>query len=170
MTGRYQVKFTHPQTRKTHYAIYHGEKAYFSDGEWAAATGKVWVEDALKGNLYQVPENWLVDIPSQYGKWNPDTQMWEDSDEFQSFIQDEMKKAETKSDSLTKFDVGAMFSVGVADGSAYYVVTKVNKRTCRIEWRGFCADRWVDQFFGYGGSFDKAKIASMCRGKFKIGS
>lgn len=44
-----------------------------------------------------------------------------------------------------------LFSIGVADGSATYVVTKVSGSKCDVEWRGFGnGDRYTDHFFGYG--------------------
>jgi hypothetical protein len=44
-----------------------------------------------------------------------------------------------------------LFSIGVADGQATYVVTKVSGSKCDVEWRGFGnGDRYTDHFFGYG--------------------
>lgn len=82
--------------------------------------------------------------------------------EFDAYVEKELEKAQEKSDAATGLK-DKMFAVGVADGSAYYVVTKENKKTVKIEWRGFCPDRWTDHFFGYGGSFDKNRIASMIK-------
>lgn len=48
--------------------------------------------------------------------------------------------------------VGKLLQVPRGDGYASYVVTKVNKTTCRLEWRGFSPDRWVDLRWGYGAS------------------
>lgn len=47
--------------------------------------------------------------------------------------------------------VNKLFSIGVADGSATYIVTKVTGTKCDVEWRGFDnGDRYTDHFFGYG--------------------
>jgi hypothetical protein len=48
--------------------------------------------------------------------------------------------------------------VPVGDGYAFYLVTKVNPRTCDVEWRGFSPDRWTDQVLGYGGRFPRERI------------
>lgn len=47
--------------------------------------------------------------------------------------------------------VNKLFSIGVADGSATYIVVKVTGTKCDVEWRGFGnGDRYTDHFFGYG--------------------
>lgn len=57
------------------------------------------------------------------------------------------------------FGVGSIFNLPVADGRAYYIITKVNKTTCEIEWRGFGGiDRYFDHFLGSGGKYDIEKI------------
>ncbi len=55
--------------------------------------------------------------------------------------------------------VGRMFTLGVADGRAYYVVVKVGPKTCKVEWRGFCLDRYVDQVLGYGKTLPAKDVA-----------
>lgn len=60
-----------------------------------------------------------------------------------------------------KLRVGHTFSVGVGDGYAYYVVTKVAKVNCTVEWRGFCPDNYRDGFFGFGGTFRVCDVARM---------
>jgi hypothetical protein len=83
--------------------------------------------------------------------------------EYDRYINDAYKAAMALSDSLPDGVVkGKLFSVGVGDGSASYVVTKVNKKSVKIEWRGFCPDQWVDQTLGYGGSFPKHCIERHC--------
>jgi hypothetical protein len=49
--------------------------------------------------------------------------------------------------------VNDIFNVGVADGSAWYIVKKVNKKTCKVELRGFCPDSYQCQILGIGGTF-----------------
>lgn len=69
---------------------------------------------------------------------------------------------------VQKLQKGQMFAVGVADGSAYYVVTKVNPKTCDVEWRGFCPDRWVDQVLGYGCRQPRQQIERLILGFAQI--
>ena len=47
--------------------------------------------------------------------------------------------------------VGKMFSIGVGDGAANYIVTAVNGAKCDVEWRGWHnGDRYTDHYFGWG--------------------
>lgn len=68
--------------------------------------------------------------------------------------------------------VNDMFSIGVADGSAEYVVTAVNGNRCTVEWRGFWnADAYTDHHFGWGRKSslaDVARYVDMKRGMAKI--
>lgn len=74
------------------------------------------------------------------------------ADEYANFVNTAHENAKHRSDSLPPgLHVGKMFRVPRGDGYAHYVVTKVNKKTVDIEWRGYCLDRWVDDRFGYGG-------------------
>lgn len=55
------------------------------------------------------------------------------------------------SDSL---QVNDQFSIGVADGSADYVVTRIARSTCDVEWFGANnPDRYLDHHYGWGGTF-----------------
>jgi hypothetical protein len=54
----------------------------------------------------------------------------------------------------SKFGVGSMFSIEIADGRATYLITKVNKTSVKIEWFGaHNLDRYIDHHFGWGGTF-----------------
>jgi hypothetical protein len=66
-------------------------------------------------------------------------------------------------ESLTAFGPGALFSVGVGDGSADYVVTKVTKTKAHVEWVGICGDDYYDHHFGGGGVFPLADVQRYCR-------
>jgi len=80
-----------------------------------------------------------------------------ENDEYDLYVEEQLVKAQDESNDVTGL-VGKMFTVPVADGCSYYVVVKENKKTVKIEWRGFCLDRYVDEFLGYGGTFDKDRI------------
>ena len=61
--------------------------------------------------------------------------------------------------------LGKIFSIGVADGYAYYEVVRVNKKTVRIKWRkDLCLDDY--QYFGWGegGLVDIGLIEQRVRG------
>ena len=77
--------------------------------------------------------------------------------EYDKYIDKELALAIKASDKA-KGLVGKMFSCGVGDGSAFYVVVGETKTKADIEWRGFSLDRWESPVFGMGGRFDKKLI------------
>ena len=73
--------------------------------------------------------------------------------EFDKFFQDEMDKSKALPKGL---QVGKIFSIGVADGSAYYEITKIFKARVHLKWRReLCPDHYMDHHFCQGGSFEK---------------
>ena len=91
--------------------------------------------------------------PYGWEEYDEETHMSIDT-EFDRYINDEYKKAVKKSDKVGEGLVkNKLFSVPVADGRAWYVVTKVNKNNCNIEWRGFHCDNYRDGTLQWGGSF-----------------
>jgi hypothetical protein len=136
---------------------------YHSQAKEEFAKGNLIIEDAITGNLatleYKHDAIEIEEIP--FGSYNMETG-W--SDEYGQFVEAEHKKAREISDSAGEgLKVGKMFTTGVADGFASYVVTKVNKKTVDIEWRGFCCDRYYDQILGAGGRFDRSIIEAQVR-------
>jgi hypothetical protein len=108
-----------------------------------ASTGKCIVQDAVTYKRWIVELAFVEDIPYDY-----------DNEQFtahRAYIEEEFQKAQKLSASLGEgIHKGKMFSIGVADGMAHYVITKVNKKSCSVEWRGFCLDGYTDHYFGYG--------------------
>lgn len=156
---RYQVKFQ--RDGKTIFGIVRYASSLDKDAQAAKARGEVIVDDAVFPVAYRVKEADLTDIKSEFGSLDPKTREFVGGDELRQYVQAELKKA-VEADEKVKdgVGVGSMFRVGVADGYASYVVTKVNKKkTCKVEWRGFCADRWTDHHFGWGGTFKLDDVA-----------
>lgn len=155
MENHYLVKFK--INNKTHYGIVNEYSEYKNSPD------EYIVEDAVLPKSYRVKEKDLIDLPHTLcGKWV--NGQWTPEGEYNIFVDQEFNKAEKLSNSLPKgLCVGKLFGTGVGDGTAYYVITKVNKKTCKIEWRGFSPDRWVDRHFGYGGSFPNSMIARFVR-------
>lgn len=122
---------------------------YYEDGQ------QVIVDDAVTLDRYVLNVDALTDIRPTF---NP-------LDEYHDFLETERAKATTLSRSLPDgVHVGKLFTVPMGDGYAYYVVTKVNKKTVDIEWRGYSADRWIDFRFGAGGREKREIIESLiCR-------
>ena len=113
------------------------------------------VEDPIDGQLTLVPYD-RVEIQKQefgWSKCDPETNMSIET-EFDRHINNAYKEAMRKSKEAGEgVAKNKLFTVSVADGYAYYVVTKVNKKSVKIEWRGFCPDRYADGTLGYGGTF-----------------
>lgn len=97
----------------------------------------------------------VEDQPFTWGEMDEETRMPTGS-EFDRYIFKEYKEHVKRSD-----DAGAgikkhkMFTVGVADGCAHYVVTSAGKKNVKIEWRGFAPDNYFDMTLGGGGSFPR---------------
>jgi hypothetical protein len=49
--------------------------------------------------------------------------------------------------------LGRIMKFQHADSHAYYVITKVNKSTVRLDWLNYC-DAWVDDRCGYACTMD----------------
>lgn len=121
---------------------------YYEDGQ------QVIVDDAILPKRYVLNVDALTEIRSTY---NP-------VDEYHQYLNDEYHKAKDFAENLPEgLHIGKMLSVPAGDGCAFYVVTKVNKKTVDIEWRGFSPDRWVDFRFGGEGREPKDVIEAMVR-------
>jgi hypothetical protein len=85
--------------------------------------------------------------------------------EYPEHVQAEYLKAHKLSDSVKGFGIGKLFSIGVADGLAYYVVTKLDseKGLALVEWRGFCLDRYTDHWLGWGEWVPISKVKPLCK-------
>lgn len=131
-----QVKFLRNGETK------YGEvRQYCEDGKKAIAKGEYIVDDAILPVAYRIKMNEATEIPMR----------WDMLDEYQAYVKQCFKDAANLSDQLgDKVTVGKLFALGVADGCAWYIVTKVNRKTCVVEWRGFELDRYTDRWLGYG--------------------
>lgn len=110
------------------------------------------VEDAVTGKTWHCPAADMVF----------EEQKWEDGNEYDAYVEKEYKKAVKLDKKVGKgVKIGKLFRMGVGDGYAFYVITSVTGNKVKVEWRSFQGDRWVDQMFGYGGSFRKKDVANM---------
>jgi len=124
--------------------------------------GKVIIGNAVLpfSTVYQYEDLEIIDIAYVTPKWNKETNDFTLGDEFAEYINNEFIKARSKS-KKAKGLVGKMFSVNVADGYADYIITKENKKTVKVEWRGFSLDRYIDQMIGWEGLMDKDRAIKM---------
>lgn len=79
-----------------------------------------------------------------------------DGESYYKFIEKDFKAAKKNAKKIPfvrTLKVGHIFGVGVADGTAWYIVTEVKGELCKISWRGWCHDHWIAPFFGHGGEF-----------------
>lgn len=69
--------------------------------------------------------------------------------EYQNSLMNECERLARKQKSL----LGRIIKFSMADSFAYYIITKVNKKTVRLEWINYC-DGWMDSRIGEGGLID----------------
>jgi hypothetical protein len=131
--------------------------AYESEEDKAALQrGYVLVADAITGEAEWVQTAALEDVEADHGG-----ERGQRVDPYGTYVAQHYQEAYERSLNLEEFGVGALIQVPVGDGRAYYVVTKVNKRSCAIAWRGFGADDWTDEVLGWGGTFPLERIQSL---------
>jgi len=152
--NHYRVKFTHFQTKKTVFGIVDN---HTKEAMVAAEQGFCIVEDAVFPKRYKVAESDITDIPLS-------VENIQNGDEYDKYVTAAFDEAQATSAGLEGLQVGNLFSLSVADGMAWYVVTKVNKKSCHIEWRGFCADRYMERHFGFGGTFPIDEVRRIVEG------
>jgi hypothetical protein len=113
---------------------------------------RVIIEEALTGDRFCISLN---DPALEMEELS----MYDKGDGFYEWLEQKEAQAREACKSLGPgIKVGKLFSIPVADGYATYVVTKLNKKTADIEWRGYCPDRYRCRVFGYGGRFDRGMI------------
>jgi hypothetical protein len=153
---RYQVKWSDKEG--VHFGIFRGPAKSQKDMSE--------VDDAVMPYYHVVPTKDLVDVEQGEYVYVKGELGGGFNDEFQKHVDAAYKAADNLSKSLPEgILVGKLFSVGVADGSAWYVVTKVGKTTAKVEWRGFCSDRYSDQVIGMGGTFPLTTLKRMGVGR-----
>ena len=148
----YQIKWRRSGSRKWNYGIVDRYRKE-ANAEWENRR-MLLVEDAITPKSEWVSYDRDEVIPIKCDSGN----------EFDQYVKAEFQKAQETSKNATGL-IGKMFYVGVADGSAHYVVVKENKKTLKIEWRGFCLDRYIDAMMGYGGTFPKDRVERLIRGQ-----
>lgn len=147
----YQVKLVHkmsPDQVKFGVLQFYDESA---DELWERDRVLV-LEDAVTGALYEFKyDNWDITLMQMtFDKQDPDTLMSIDT-EYDRHLNDAYKAAIKRHNKAGNgVQKGKLCTLPVADGMAFYEIIKVNKKTCRVEWRGFSAGRYCDRRWGYG--------------------
>jgi hypothetical protein len=140
---------------------------HHEDTKKEAERGHTLVSDLVRPTLFSVKNSDVVDIPHGLsGKWDEALGFFWGGGEAEDYRTLAWLAAEIKERTIPndgKLHVGHQFSIGVADGSAHYVVTSIKGKACQVEWRGWCEDRWTDHHFGWGGRFSVADITRYVR-------
>ncbi len=121
------------------------------------------VDDAVLPIYNVVSEAAVTDIPPKFGFLNHVTGAMEGGDEFQQYCSDVYLKLKAKADTVIGVSPGAMFSLGVADGMVFYLVTEIKGKKAKVEIRHFGGDDYVDHHFGNGGWFTVKSIEPYVR-------
>ncbi len=153
---RYQVKF-----RSGGGWTFGTVRQFGDEVEQAKKSGKVIVDDAVLPRSYLVADSELVDIPLVLGHFDRTSERLVGCDELHAHRDGACEAARRASSALPDdgtVRVGALYRIQVADGYAFYVVTKTFKKSCRVEWRGFAADHYQDHHFGLGGTFSVEEV------------
>jgi hypothetical protein len=93
-------------------------------------------------------------------------------DEYHKYVALQALLHEIRHDRLPadRLSVGHLFHIPVGDGHASYCVTHVKRTLCRIEWRGFCMDRWVARPWGWGGEFRRCDVEPLVLSEIRLAS
>ena len=76
--------------------------------------------------------------------------------QWKEYVAAQMKVSDDLPDGL---HVGKIFTIGVADGAAYYQISKVFKTRVHLIWRyDLCPDRYSDHYFRGGGSVPREEV------------
>jgi hypothetical protein len=145
----YQVKYPWPgklpESEREHQQWQYG--IVVNDSRQPKIEGMVLVADAILPMTRWQRVVDVIKLPLAFGS------------EYDQYVESELQRASAESDAAGEgLQVRSLFNVGVADGRAWYVVTRVTKRTATVEWRGFCLDRYTDSVLGWGGTFPRHTI------------
>ena len=127
-------------------------KRWSKEGRKALKAGYYLIEDAILPIVFERKKD-MVTVVSD--------------DEYHKFVENNFKEAikeAKKHPFVHTLRAGHILGVGVADGTAWYVVTEVKGELCKVSWRGWCPDRWIAPFLGWGGEFRVKDIKPMVWG------
>jgi hypothetical protein len=156
----YQVKYEHSEL-----GVQYGIANIYGEAfQKYARRGQILVDHAVFPTMAVVPESQLTDLETDYSsRGKAVVGFMYGLGEYHDYVTLQHVVHQIRHDQLPsdKVTAGHLFSVGVGDGAAYYCVTRAGKTTCRVEWRGFCLDRWFARPWGFGGKFRTQDVAAM---------
>jgi hypothetical protein len=118
---------------------------------WSDDVKAEWEKGNVILNHKITPTSLVMPVPMfvQYLKRCKKYEFLKFLDEIERDIEKGMREISDKIEATGKLSPGFVFTVGVADGYATYVVTKVNKKSVHVELRKFC-DGYSDGYLGCG--------------------
>ena len=119
----------------------------------AARHGELLVNDAVLPVCYRIRPRDVTVVK----------RTWDEKDPVQKFRERAFQSARRVAKRIRQFGAGKLFNLPVADGLAWYVLTKVTARTATVQWRGFQGDGWKDITLGYRGIFPRPIIEAHVR-------
>ena len=121
--------------------------SWSKEGKKAKDRGQALIEDGITGERFYLDVNKLVYVGMP---------------EYEAYLNEQSNIAMEKSNAIKGLGVGKLMRFTVADGVVYYEVTKVNKASVNLEWRGYYnLDRYVDQVLGYSGKMPIARAEAL---------
>ena len=139
----YEVKF-----EDNGETVYGTVDHYSDDAKLYAKTGFLLIVEMITGKQYVLPPRCVTKIPL-----DPFPNEYHTQRELR--LQAAMERSDAAEDL-----VGKIFSVGVADGLAWYEVVATDGHSATVAWRGYGCDGYTDQILGWGGKFPFAVIAN----------
>jgi hypothetical protein len=147
MKNHYKVKFLNGG--ELHYGTV---QTYTEESRKLASENKLLVEDAIYPECWVLEEKDISDVPT--GRFDKDDEYWQ-------FIKNFHDDVQAISDGIKGCAAGKLVKFQVADGYAYYIITKVNKTTVKLEWRGFSMDGYVEPVLGHEGTMDRKRLEKL---------
>jgi len=122
---------------------------YNEEAERLVKEGKLLVADAIYPYTWVLTEDDIHDLPAEkFG-------------EYEKFVHKMHDSALKLSNSLEGCQPGKLFHFTAYDDYAYYVVTKVGKKVCHLEWRGFSMDGYTDPVLDYKGIITRERCEEL---------
>jgi hypothetical protein len=158
----YQVKFA-DNDHGTFYGIAN-TSSFDERVQREAQRGRVLVKHAVFPKSIAVPGERLIDIPLDFGV------QYDEETEYHKYVALQSLLHEIRNERIPAgmLSVGHLLHVPVGDGHASYCVTHVKRTLCRIEWRGFCLDRWVARPWGWGGEFRRKDVEPLVLSEIRL--
>lgn len=161
----YQVK---AKSAMDHQVLFGVLERHGEDAERELEKGNVIVEDAITGARWMLSlETWWFEPQENNirAERDPETHLPLEND-YDRYVNEKFKEAIAAHRAAGPgVQKGKLCVAHAADGiCAYYEITRVYKKVCKVEWRGYDPDRHVDMRWGYVSNVPIVQAkATLCR-------